>query len=52
MEKEMKIKIVPQVFMATEGIRRSYGVIIDNKPRYVFETEEELKAFLRGVKNG
>lgn len=46
----MKTKIIPQVFTTPQGIRRSYGIIINNVPRFVFESREEVNCFLKGVK--
>lgn len=45
----MKIKIVPQTFTTPSGLGKTWAVILDNQPKYVFNTREEVKAFLRGL---
>ena len=47
----MKIKIVKQTFMTPMGLRSSYGIIINGVPRRVYDTREEVDAFVE-VLNG
>jgi len=49
--KMIKIKIVKQTFTTPMGTRNSYGIIINGVPRRVYDTQEEVDAFL-GVFNG
>ncbi|MEI6849707.1 MAG: hypothetical protein WCK29_01585 [archaeon] len=48
----MNIKVIPNVFQDANGLRRTWSVIIDGIPKYTYNTEEEVKAFLRGLNNG
>lgn len=46
----MRIKVVTQrTLNQVASIIITYGVIIDNKPKYIFKRKEELESFLRGL---
>lgn len=43
----MKLQVIPQAFLASDGkLTRSYGILIDNKPFKVYETQDEVKMFV------
>ena len=45
----MAIKVIHQTFYTSQGIRESWAVIVNNRPSFIFYTEGEIKAFLRGL---
>ena len=45
----MRIKTVKQKYYTVDGVKYSYAVWINHKPRYVFYSKEEYEAFRRGL---
>lgn len=45
----MKLKVIKQVYTIPNGLGESWAVLIDNKPKYVFTSKEQLEWFLRGL---
>lgn len=46
---KQEVKIIPQAYETADGIERSYGVIVDGRPRGVYFSLEEVLSFLRGL---
>ena len=45
----MIIKIVKQNYTTPQGVKESYGIIINGIPKYTFYSKEEYEAFRKGL---
>ena len=44
-----EVKIIKQVFTTPSGLRESYGVIVNCRPRFVYDSKREVQSFLDGL---
>lgn len=46
---QLDVKVVHQRFMSWQGVMESWGIIVNGKPKAVFYSLAETRAYLRGL---